>query len=701
MPSPPSTAVPPQADAPSASRRRASRAFRPRLSWLLARGLRREAQIAIDLGILGSALVLAYLLRFDFELSKKTLQQLLFQLPVVVLVQFGAVLLCGIYSFVWRYVGLREVDAFVRAAVFSMLPLLALRLTLPSAGFLSSYKVPLSVIVATTVLGFGGMLAARVLRRTLFERYEREAKRVGHPARATGGAKRALFLGAGQAGLMAVRELARQPHPDLEVVGFLDDDPEKQGAVIHGIPVLGTCEELETLAVELGIEQLVITMAEVPKEVLRGVVERCERTGLGVQIMPALYELLEGRVNISRFREVRIEDLLGRDPVKLDEEALRAFLGGKRVLVTGAGGSIGSELARQVARFGPRGLLLVERSELALFDVHRDLVRLWPGLVVTPLMADVGDVERMRAILEEYRPEVVVHAAAHKHVPLMEENPCEALKNNALATWRLGALAGELGVERFVLVSTDKAVRPSSVMGASKRLAELFVQELDRRHGTVYVAVRFGNVLGSTGSVIPIFREQIENGGPVTVTHPEMTRYFMTIPEAAQLVLQASAMGEGGEIFVLDMGEPVKIVDLAHDMIHLAGLTPGEDIEVVFTGVRPGEKLFEELGLDQEELEKTRHPKIYIGKLAAYPAARVEAAVARVDELSRRGDGEELREYLAELLPEARLGEEGAGPEEAPPDATRKPARATEGKEGKAALDSGPQPLTARQALGS
>jgi FlaA1/EpsC-like NDP-sugar epimerase len=440
------------------------------------------------------------------------------------------------------------------------------------------------------------------------------------------------------------------------VVGFVDDDPAKQGAVIHGVPVVGTVAELPDLVAEHRIEQLVVTMARVPREAIRGLVGLGEALGVQVRIMPGLFEILEGRVNVSRFREVRIEDLLGREPVQLEEEQMARFLTNMVVMVTGAGGSIGAELARQVARFHPFRLLLVERAEPALFEIERELRRTWPDVGLEALVVDAGDEERMRQILLRTHPDIILHAAAHKHVPLMEANPCEAVENNALATYRLGSLAAEVGVKRFVLVSTDKAVNPSSVMGASKRLAELAIQALDQKHPPVYLAVRFGNVLGSTGSVIPIFREQIQSGGPVTVTHPDMTRYFMTIPEAAQLVLQAAAMGEGGEIFVLDMGEPIRILDLARDMIRLSGLEAGRDIEIVFSGIRPGEKLYEELELSAERLQKTRHPKIHIGRIRALPAEAVEEALARLEQVARGGDAAALRALLADLVPEANLG---------------------------------------------
>jgi FlaA1/EpsC-like NDP-sugar epimerase len=375
-----------------------------------------------------------------------------------------------------------------------------------------------------------------------------------------------------------------------------------------------------------------------------------------MRIMPGLFEILQGKVKTTRIGNVRLEDLLGRDSVVLDEEKIRAFLSGKVILVTGAGGSVGSELARQVARFGPAELLLVERAEFALFEIEQELGRLHPNLKIIPIVADVGEEARVQSIFATHQPHVVLHAAAHKHVPMMEFNPAEAIKNNVLATRLLGEVAAAFGVEAFVLISTDKAVRPTSVMGASKRVAELVIQDLARRYPGRFLAVRFGNVLGSAGSVIPTFREQIRRGGPVTVTHPDMTRYFLTISEAAQLVLQAGSMGQGGEILILDMGQPVRILDLAVAMITLTGLKPFEEMPIVFTGMRPGEKLYEELGSLGEDITKTRHPKIFIGKLAAYSTEEVDRALRRLAELARDGQGDAIRMFLNELLPDANLG---------------------------------------------
>jgi FlaA1/EpsC-like NDP-sugar epimerase len=457
---------------------------------------------------------------------------------------------------------------------------------------------------------------------------------------------------------MAAQETQARGNTDLDVKGFVDDDPAKQDSVIHGIKVLGTTRDLPRLVRELEIDQVIITLSYASGQDIRRIVETCERIPVKVRIIPRLYAILQGSVEVNHIRDVQVEDLLGREPVRLDELEVGRFLAASAVMVTGAGGSIGSELARQVARYRPSSLILVERAEFALFEIHRELTNLWPDLGIRAVVADVGDEFRMRTVLAESQPRVLLHAAAHKHVPMMEDHPDEAVSNNVLATRLLGELAGQLGVEAFVLISTDKAVRPASVMGATKRLAELVVQDLNRRFRTRYVAVRFGNVMGSAGSVIPIFREQIEKGGPVTVTHPEMTRYFMTITEASQLVLQAGAMGEGGEIFILDMGRPVQILDLAKDMISLSNLKPFEDIDIVFTGVRPGEKLYEELEISGEHTSKTHHPKILIGKLATYPDTELRRVLSQLEELSHFGDSAGIRAFLNRALPEARLSED-------------------------------------------
>jgi FlaA1/EpsC-like NDP-sugar epimerase len=625
--------------------------------------LTRRVQVLLDVSVLAGAFVAAYLLRFEFMLGPAERQRLIWQLPVVVLLQLLSQRVWGIYRFIWRYIGLSELRAFIGAALTCLAVMLAFRFGLPDGT--PDFRVPISVTFIDVGLAFTGTLGIRVFRRMLFEWGEREREERRQVAT---GDVRVLLVGAGKAGVMAAREIQGGAMPHLDVKGFVDDDVEKLGSVINGIRVVGTSTEIPRLVEDLGIDEIIITVARASRSQIRRIVETCERSKAKVRIIPGFYEILGGKVNVSKIRNVEIEDLLGREAVKLDEKGLHAFVSGKTVMVTGAGGSIGSELVRQVVPFSPLRLLLVERSEYALYQIEEEMRRTWPTLNVVPLLVDVGDGGRMRDLFGEYRPQIVIHAAAHKHVPLVESNVGEAVKNNVVGTLTTGELAGEFGAEAFILISTDKAVNPTSVMGATKRAAELVVQMLDRRFDTAFLAVRFGNVLGSTGSVVPKFREQIARGGPVTVTHPEMRRYFMTIPEAAQLVLQAGALGEGGEIFILDMGQPVKIVDLARDMIHLSGLTPGEDIEIVFTGMRPGEKLFEELGTSADLVDRTRHEKVFVGKIPQMAPEKVMAAVTRMARSRRRddraagvvrdGDEKALREELQRLIPEAILSDE-------------------------------------------
>ena len=613
--------------------------------------LARPVQILLDGVVLVTALVLAYLLRFDFVSGRIDWHSVVLQLPLVVGLQVAGYAFWGVYSFIWRYVGLAEMRAFVGGTATAAIPLLVLRIGLPDE--FAAWRMPVSVVIVDAVLALGGTLALRVIRRILFERFERQAN---ERARATeNGPVRVLLVGAGRAGLLAAREISGRGDLGLDVRAFVDDDPQKVGSVIHGIRVVGTTNEIPSLILEHDIEQVIITIAKASRQQLRRIVKICEDCGVRTRIIPGLYEVIDGRVRVSQIRDVEIADLLGRDPVQLDERSIRKFLSGRRVLVTGAGGSIGSELVRQVARFSPLEVILVERSEFALYRIDEEMGRLFPGLKRVPVLADVTDGGRIRDVFRAHKPQVVIHAAAHKHVPLVELNPGEAVKNNVFGTLTVGEIAGEFGAETFLLISTDKAVNPSSVMGATKRATELVGQMLGRRFSTKYVAVRFGNVLDSAGSVIPRFREQIARGGPVTVTHPEMRRYFMTIPEASQLVLQAASIGTGGEIFILDMGEPVKIVDLATDMITLSGFRPHDDIEIVFTGVRPGEKLFEELGTSEEKVERTTHGKIFVGRITGVAPERVVGSLARLRDLADGGDGIALRRELEGLIPEATL----------------------------------------------
>ena len=635
----------------------------PRSEGRLREALRRYSlstgmQVGLDCAVLFSAFVLAYLLRFEFDLPKNEWRNFLVQAPLVLLFQFLGLSITGARASIWRYTGMDHIKSFFYAALGSVFVITALRFELPESY--QAWRVPLSVIFIDCMLAFGGTFGLRVLRRGVFERTRRRDQvRTNANGNGNGGGnkkKAVLLIGAGQAGVLVAKEIDGRGDLDLDIKGFIDDDRSKLGrAVVLGHKVLGSTKDLARLVRSMGIDHVVITIAQASRQDIHRIVKLCEQGAIKVRIIPGLYEILDGRVGISRIRDVQIEDLLGRAPVQLDVQSISRELAGKTVMVTGAGGSIGSELARQVLRFSPTTLLLVERAEFALFEIDQELRQANPSASIVPQVADVGDEVKMRFLFDHYRPQVVIHAAAHKHVPLMESNFFEAIKNNVLCTRLLGELAGEFKTEVFVMVSTDKAVRPSSIMGASKRVAELVIQDLDRRYDTRYVAVRFGNVIGSTGSVIPIFQRQIRNGGPVTITDKRMKRYFMTIPEAAQLVLQASAIGKGSEVLILHMGEMVRIMDLAETLITLSGFKPHEDIKIVETGIRPGEKLYEELQFESEETVATSHPKIFISKLAKLEPGAVQQALTRLAGFVRDRDEQGLRTFLDDLLPEAQL----------------------------------------------
>ncbi len=620
--------------------------------------LRRPFQLIVDITVLCAAFFSAYLLRFEFQLEEYYFDNALNQLPFVVFVQFASLFVVGAYSIIWRYVSLEDIKAFLKAALISGVILILIRLLVSSEQF-SRWQVPLSIILMDTGLAFAGLLTFRILRRFVYEVSE---KRTFQLSKRRLKRKTTLFVGAGRIGALAVRDIVGRADAELDVKGFIDDDRRKKGGSVSGIKVLGTTDDLARLVDELNVEQVVIAIDGAQGKDIRRVLDVCREIPVKAQIVPSLHEIIHGRVQISRIRDVQIEDLLGREAVQLDDENLHEFLSEKTVMVTGAGGSIGSELVRQVAEFNPKLLLLVERNEFVLFQIERELVKHFLETKIVPLIADIGDAPRMREIFAEYKPAVVFHAAAHKHVSLMETNPTEAIKNNILATKMLGELAGEFAVKDFVLISTDKAVNPTSIMGASKRIAEIVLQDLNRNYRTKYVAVRFGNVLGSAGSVVPIFREQILKGEAITITDREMTRYFMTIPEASALVLQAGALGTGGEIFILDMGKPVKILDLAEDMIRLSGLQPYEDIDIVFTGIRKGEKLFEELEITGENLLKTTHPKIFIGKIATYSGEEVANILSNFRQAVVGNDAAKIRHLFNHFLPEAQISEDKTKP---------------------------------------
>ncbi|MEZ5428754.1 MAG: nucleoside-diphosphate sugar epimerase/dehydratase [Pyrinomonadaceae bacterium] len=607
-------------------------------------------QIILDLSVLGLAFLLAYLLRFDFALNETQIQKALLQILIVAPFQFLILRVCKVHKFIWRYVSVPEMNRILAALFLATLPMIILRLTLYETFDYS--VIPLSIIILDFFLATAGILGIRLLRRELYDNFHR-SKTSTHR---TGEKKSVLLIGAGRAGVMTLTEIKSRGDIDIDVKGFVDDDELKSGAIINGVKVLGNTSHLPELVRALEIDQIIISIAQATREDFQRILSICREIPIKVRTIPGLYELLQEKVSVSRIRDIEIEDLLGRSPIQLDKTSIQNFLKHKVVMVTGAGGSIGSELVRQLVHCQTDKLILVERSEFALFQIEREIKEDHPEIEVLSVLKDIGDSRQMEKVFERFRPQVIFHAAAHKHVPMMEINSSEAIKNNILGTNVVGELAGKYNSEAFVLISTDKAVNPTSIMGATKRAAELVVQDLNKRFETRFLAVRFGNVIGSNGSVIPTFREQIKKGGPVTVTHPEMERFFMTIPEASQLVLQAGAIGVGGEIFVLDMGKPVKILDLARETIKLSGLLPDVDIQIKFTGIRPGEKLFEELQSSNEQLSKTIHPKIFIGKIDSCPATEIREMLSTIGELYLNEDNEKIRQFLNDFLPEANLG---------------------------------------------
>ena len=621
----------------------------------------RTGQFVIDAVICMAALALAYVLRFEGRVPDFAYEQLLTVGPVIVVARATTHWLFGIYRVVWRYVGLREALLFVRSVATVSVVLLAIRLFGPVDAI--AWKVPISIIVLEGFFTFLGMSGARVLRRILHE------QRSGKPAQVSRDALvPTILVGAGENGLAIAKEAQRHPKLGIRVVGYVDDDAAKRGMAIHGVRVLGTIDQLARVIEDAAARQIIITSNVIAGRRILDVSDVARAKNLQLRIVPGLFEVIDNNLRAEALREVRIEDLLSRDPVppSMSLDDLCAVYGGKRILVTGAGGSIGAELCRQLSVMAPAKLFLLERDENNLFEIHRELRgRLRDAAV--PVLADINDAKHVERLFKELQPEVIVHAAAFKHVPVMEQFPAAAIRNNVFGTKLLAELADKHGAESFLLISTDKAVRPTSVMGASKRLAEMVVQNVARGSKTRYSCVRFGNVLGSRGSVVPIFREQIRNGGPVTVTHPEATRYFMTIPEAANLVLQAATQGHTGEIFLLDMGRPVRIIDLARQMIHLSGTTE-DKVPIKIVGTRPGEKLYEELQTDTEVVEPTPLRKVSRLRPPTYDADTLALNLERLQFLVRADDHAGIRDVLhaleIEYVPTAaqRLGATGEMP---------------------------------------
>jgi len=584
------------------------------------------------------ALYLAFLLRFDFTIPQE--QQGLFWecLFVVIVVKPLVFVLTGFYNSLWRYASLQDAVEILKGVALSSV------LAVLTVLFLRQFSpIPRSIFVLDSFLLFALMAASRLVWRIWRETYI-----VGSSCEGP----RTLIVGAGDAGSLLLKEIRRQPHSSYNICGFIDDDPEKRGMRLHGVPVLGSTKQLKSLIIANEIEDVIIAMPSAAGKAIRGIVDSCKNANVTFKTLPSISELIDGTLTVSQIKNVEIEDLLGRDPVILDRDLIGVYLTGKRVLVSGAGGSIGSEICRQVAQFNPNKLILLEQAETPLYEIEKELAGRFPNLRILPLVADVRDRNRIMQAFDEYAPEVVFHAAAYKHVPMMEYNPVQAVLNNIFGSQNIADAAHSFKAKNFVMISTDKAVNPTNVMGATKRAAEIYIQALSRTSSTKFTTVRFGNVLGSNGSVIPLFKQQILKGGPVTVTDKRIIRYFMTIPEAAQLVLQAGSMRGGSEILLLDMGEPVRIIDLAEELIRLSGLTPYEDIDIVITGLRPGEKLFEELLIDGEGILPTTHDKIKVLKSVHIAIEPIKNELERLREAAGMNNIHDLIESLKKLVPE-------------------------------------------------
>jgi FlaA1/EpsC-like NDP-sugar epimerase len=612
-------------------------------------------QAAVDAVLVGIAWYLAFALRFDFAIPRRYEDLFTETVLLVVLIKVGVLTAFGLYNHWWRYVSIGDMWSAARAvAVGSLLAFVTIFLIEPVEGV----RLPRSVFLIDALLLLALITGARLLARTFIERPGRS----GLIARG----KEALIVGAGDAGQLIIKEMLKNRALGYTPIGLVDDDTRKSNLRLHGVRVLGTTADLPHILSDNRPDEVIIAIPSAAGETRQVIVNACRDAGVPVKTLPAVHELITGDLYLARqLREVQVEDVLGREAVELDVASIASYLTGETVLVTGAGGSIGAELCRQVAAVGAERIVLVDHGENALVEIARELEHERHFGAAVPVLADVKQRVKMQQIFERYQPSVVFHAAAYKHVPLMEENPLEAVRNNIVATSVVADVASEGRVKRFVLVSTDKAVNPKNVLGQTKAVCEWIVQAAAarERNGTHFISVRFGNVLGSSGSVIPLFRRQIARGGPVTVTHPDMTRFFMTIPEAVQLVVQAGAIGESGDIYVLDMGTPVKIVDLAHNMIRLSGKEPGLDVEIEFIGARPGEKLHEELWGEGEQAVPTPHPKILRSAGRSVDPAWLEDELAELERLVDAGETLDVVARLGTMTREPkRLGTRTAEP---------------------------------------
>lgn len=599
--------------------------------------------ILLDMTLIILSLYIALLLRFDFHIpAEYTIFLKLNIIPVIVItILFNTIF--NLYKHIWKYASIEELLSIIYSVTVSNIVFIIYSYFINYKVLENQYfRFPFTVhiifwILCTISLG-GTRFIYRISERFQFNE-QNEDKMV-----------KIMIVGAGDAGALLIKEIKKHRELNYDIVGLIDDDDNKVGKSINGIKVLGNTEQILSVCKNYLIDEIILAIPSASLETQKNILNLCKQTKCKLKTVPGIYELLDDKVSISKIRDVNIEDLLGREPVKLDTKNISKYIKDKVVLVTGGGGSIGSELCRQISRFSPRELIILDIYENNAYDLQMELKYSYPDLNLKVIIASIRDYERISQIFNEYKPNVVFHAAAHKHVPLMEDNPREVIKNNVLGTYNVARCSNDYKVEKFVLISTDKAVNPTNIMGASKRFCEIIIQTLDKISNTEYVAVRFGNVLGSNGSVIPLFKKQIAHGGPVTVTHPEITRFFMTIPEAAQLVIQAGAIAKGGEIFVLDMGEPVKIADLARDLIILSGYQPNVDIKIKYTGLRPGEKLYEELLMDEVALTSTVHKKIYIEKPMENNIDFLETSIEQFKNIIHKSD-DEIFNLMEEKVP--------------------------------------------------
>lgn len=594
----------------------------------------------IDTLIITLAGPLAIYIRYGGILEPRAIEyveEIFRYLPFNLLITLTAFWLCRLYRGIWKYASASDLVNILGACLISAAAQ-TVGMNLMNLEYPRSYPIMYYVALASGVAVFRFMY--RILGYIQAQKGEM----------ARNGKKNTMIVGAGEAGYTLLKELQNSRFIHQHVACLVDDDPGKKGKYLRGVQVAGNRYDICRLAEEYDIDEIMIAIPSAPRSVVQEILDICSQTSCKLKVLPGLYQLVNGEVSISKLRNVEIEDLLGRDPVDTQVDSIMGYVSGKTVLVTGGGGSIGSELCRQIARHEPKRLVIFDIYENNAYDIQQELKRDYPDLDLVVLIGSVRNTHRINNVFATYRPNIVYHAAAHKHVPLMEDSPNEAIKNNVMGTWKTAQAADRYGVSRFVLISTDKAVNPTNIMGASKRLCEMVIQMMNYQSETEFVAVRFGNVLGSNGSVIPLFKKQIEEGGPVTVTHPDIIRYFMTIPEAVSLVLQAGAQAKGGEIFVLDMGKPVKILDLALNLIRLSGYKPYEDIDIEFTGLRPGEKLYEELLMSEEGLQSTDNELIHIGKPIEFDEEEFRQQLKELDRLSRE-DSPDIKKKVMEIVP--------------------------------------------------